>query len=362
MKHIVVAHDKSKWCAVPANNGGNGPTWHWGNEILVGYTSGEAQFMNDGHQVESDNPHLKSYLARSRDGGETWETWMPGEYFGNEGFQKNEAVTLKEGINFMSPGFIMRVEGNGYHGNSGHQWFYSLDKGESWEGPHAFGNLFDHPELVDKEFTGRTGYLVNSSSDLFVFLSVRKSEGQGLSVSTSDKVFLAKTADGGRSFHFVSWVVPPTDPYRAVMPAPVRISDSKIISAIRRKDVEGGCWIDCYCSQNNGETWEFLSRIGDTGGSNGNPPAMIRMIDGRVCCVFGNRDTRVMLAKFSEDEGKTWTHEQLLRDGLQSINGFADLGYPRLFQRTDGKLVGVYFWCSPERPETHIEATIFSAI
>ena len=68
-----------------------------------------------------------------------------------------------------------------------------------------------------------------------------------------------------------------------------------------------------------------------------------------------------MIARFSADAGKTWGPELVLRDGLQSANGSPDLGYPRLFQRPDGKLVAVYFWCTPERPETHIEATIFQA-
>lgn len=359
MKHIVIAHDKSKWFAVPANNGGNGPTWQWDNELLIGYTSGEAQFTKSGHQVDYTNPYL-SHLARSIDGGEIWETWLPSEYPGNEGFLKEDSVNLQEGINFMSPGFVMRVEGSAYHGNSGHQWFYSLDKGNSWKGPHTFGNLLEHPELIGKEFTGRTGYLVNSSSEVFLFLSVRASESKKLGVSTTDKVFLAKSTDGGMSFHFVSWVVPPSDPHRAVMPAPVRISQDQIITTIRRKDNEGVAWIDCYGTQSNGEQWEFLSSVGETGGMNGNPPAMIRMADGRVCCVYGNRDNRVILAKYSEDEGKTWGSEQVLREGAHSLNGFADIGYPRLFQRPDGKLVAIYFWCSPEMPETHIAATIFT--
>jgi hypothetical protein len=68
-----------------------------------------------------------------------------------------------------------------------------------------------------------------------------------------------------------------------------------------------------------------------------------------------------MIARFSSNAGRTWGQELVLRDDFQSVNGFADLGYPRLYQRPEGKLVAVYFWCTPERPETHIEATIFQA-
>jgi hypothetical protein len=270
-----------------------------------------------------------------------------------------DAIPLPRGIDFTATGFIMRVEGYGYHGNSGHQWFYSLDKGESWNGPYTFGNLLKHPELDGKQFTGRTAYLSNGPSDRFLFLSVRDSDC-GSKISLAEEVFLVQTTDGGMPFEFVSWILPPSDPYRAVMPAPVHISENKLVVAIRRR---GGsiCWIDCYYSLDNGKTWFFLSRVGDTDAEStkGNPPALTKIVDGRLCCVFGDRDRRIMVVKYSEDEGKTWGPEQVLLDDFQSINGFPDLCYPRLFQRPDGKLVAVYFWCSPASPETHIEATIF---
>jgi Neuraminidase (sialidase) len=359
MKQIIVAYDRDKWCAVPANNGGNSPSWQWGNELLIGYTCGQAQFTQGGHQVDYINPHV-SMLARSKDGGETWQNWEPTGYQGDVGFKMDDAVPLPERIKFTAPGFVMRVEGYGYHGNFGQQWFYSQDKGNSWNGPYTFGNLLNHPELTGKQFTGRTAYLINGPYACFLFLSVRDSEA-GSGISTTEKVFLAQTIDGGVSFEFISWIVPPSDPHRAAMPAPVRISENKLVTAIRRR---GGdiCWIDCCYSLDNGQTWSFLSRVGDTGSArltNGNPPALIRMGDDRLCCVFGDRDRRVMLAKYSEDEGKTWGSDQILYDDFESINGFADLGYPRLFQRPDGKLVTVYFWCSTARPETHIVATIF---
>lgn len=367
MKHVVVSYDPTKWCGTPANCGGNGSSWQWGDELLVGYGCGNAQFTKPVHQLDDPNP--VSCLARSKDGGETWETWSPDHFQGCEGHKQDDAIALMEEIDFLSPGFVMRIESNGYQGNCGHQWFCSLDKGVSWMGPFTFGNLSDHPELAYTEFSSRTAYLVNSSRECFVFLSVRK-PGDKLGVqeiSASDKVFLAKTTDGGRSFEFVSWVVSFADPYRAVMPAPVRISMDKLVIAIRRRNLIEGihddiCWIDCYESMDNGQNWEFISRVCETGLGNGNPPAMIRLTDGRLCCVYADRSRIIMLARYSKDEGKTWSNEQVLREDFKAKNGDrVDSGYPRLFQRSDGKLVVVYFWCSPEKPESHIEATIFSA-
>lgn len=48
--------------------------------------------------------------------------------------------------------------------------------------------------------------------------------------------------------------------------------------------------------------------------------------------------------------------------GWPANNGawqWADMGYPRLARRTDGKLVAMYYWASSEHPQQHIAATIW---
>ena len=56
----------------------------------------------------------------------------------------------------------------------------------------------------------------------------------------------------------------------------------------------------------------------------------------------------------SDDLGESWGGERVLREGFHSTNGWPDLGYVRLYERNDGRLVAVYFWCTSDRPETHI--------
>jgi len=355
--HVVVAYDPAKWAAVPANNGGNSPTWQWGEELLVGFTMGDFAAPTSMHQTVADGPFV-SWLARSRDAGESWETSAPTPYAGR-------AVTptgVPKALDFAAPGFVLRVEGNGYHGNAGARWFAGQDRGATWRGPFGFGGLLEHPELEGMEFTARTGYVVNGPHDLFLFLSARQSfAGDSPQVWLADKTFLAQTTDGGKMFTFVSWVVGKDDPYRAVMPAPVRLSETEIVVALRRRSAEHN-WVDVYGSADHGQSWVFVSKVGDTedGNShNGNPPAMVRTRDGRLCCVYGNRSRRQIIARVSADSGATWGPEHVLREDFRSVNGQPDLGYPRLFSRPDGKLVAVYFWCTPERPQTHIEATIF---
>ncbi len=366
MQNSVVYYDATKWAGVPANNGGNGPSWQWGNELLIGFTMGK--FKRAGPMHQRDGP-FDSWLARSTDGGETWTAWKPDRYAGQDRTVQDPPGNL----DFTQDGFLMRIEGFGYHASSGYhadgigrcQWFYSENKGITWHGPFGFGDLMLHgaklhPELQGKEFTARTAYIIDSPHEMSLFLSVRE-RPETPSIALCESTFLARTTDGGKTFTFVSWVVPWSDPYRAAMPAPVRISQTKIVVAIRRRSKSNN-WIDCYESTDNGKSWSFLSKVActeDANNYNGNPPALIQLQDSRLCCAFGNRSTRQMRVKYSEDEGKSWSTEQILRSDFRSANDRPDLGYPRLFQRLDGKLVTAYFWCTENKPQTHIEATIF---
>jgi len=367
--HHIVYYAPTEWAAVPANNGGNGPIWQWGNELLVGFTLGTFAVATRSHQCDNGRPFV-SCLARSRDGGESWTTWQPSPYAG----QDRPIPDCAEALDFSQQGFVMRVEGNGYHGNRGARWFFSQDRGETWSGPRGFGSLLSDPRLAGHEFTGRTSYLVDGPHELLLFASARQQPPGARGVALREKAFVARTIDGGRTFDWVSWIVPWDEPARAVMPAPVRWTAARqtaarqtaaqLVVALRRKS-EHNNWIDCYASTDSGLTWSFLSRVGETEAGNefnGNPPALVRMADGRLCCAYGHRSLRQILARFSADEGRTWTPAQVIRQGFHSANGWPDLGYVRLFQRPDGKLVAIYFWCTEDRPQTHIEATIFSAL
>jgi hypothetical protein len=114
-----------------------------------------------------------------------------------------------------------------------------------------------------------------------------------------------------------------------------------------------------FVSEDDGRTWRSLSKIGDTG--KGNPPALLRLRDGRLACAYGNRDRNQMLARLSGDRGASWGKELVLRDGYRADKfGDADFGYPRLLQRVDGRIVCVYYWSTEAGPEACIAATIWN--
>jgi len=92
----------------------------------------------------------------------------------------------------------------------------------------------------------------------------------------------------------------------------------------------------------------------DTG--QGNPPCLVRLVDGRLCLTYGYRARPFAIhARLSSDQGKTWTNPFVLRgDG-----GSQDIGYPRSVVRSDGKVVTVYAFHDRAGSVRDIEATIW---
>jgi hypothetical protein len=177
-----------------------------------------------------------------------------------------------------------------------------------------------------------------------------------------DKSFVAETTDAGKTFRFISWIVPRDDPHRAVMPSPVRLGDGNLAVALRRRipQADDVCWLDCYGSRDNGRTWTFLSKIAETGKHNGSPPALAVLKDGRLACAYGDRTRIGMYMRMSNDGGNTWENEILLRDDFRMDKfGERDFGYPRLVQNNKGELVALYYWATPELPQQQIAATIW---
>ncbi|MBM3187467.1 MAG: exo-alpha-sialidase [Chloroflexi bacterium] len=347
MQHVIVYQEAGRFAGWPANNG----VWSWdGREILVGFTTG-GYAEQRGHNIALPYHNL---LARSRDGGETWTVLDPGNFVGRGGAIRQPSG----GLDFTQPGFAMRVEGTGYHGSSDARgaFYVSRDRGETWGGPYSFGSLTDADELRGLEITARTDYVVNGPSDCLVMMSAR-----GAAAGGADKAFCARTTDGGATFRFVSWIVPLADLRRAMMPSTASWGASRLVTALRRREIAAErCWVDAYGSLDGGETWSFLSKVGDTGPWNGNPPALARLHDGRLCCVYGDRAHRRIVARYSTDASQTWGEETVLRADYQAdAYDEPDLGYPRVVQRSDGQLVAIYYWAARAIPHSHIAATIW---
>lgn len=348
--HTIVAIEQDRFHGWPANNG----VWQWGDEILVGYTQGDYA-VEDGHNITGMQETL---LSRSVDGGETWTMYDPEDFLddGNITWVPKNKKTLEQPINFHHKGFAMRITGTGYHGNDDPEggFYYSYDRGKTWRGPYFLGRINEHPELKGKAIVARTDYIVLDKMTLYIFAAVVENGYPRLALFTTD--------DGGMQFEFANWISPANVDYNAHMCSTVQLAENKFIMAFRKVypalDNKKGNMIHALVSEDGGRSWQSLSTVKHFDSSS-NPPALLRMKDGRLVCVYGDRHNSVMAGKYSHDEGKTWSEEFIIRDDFKDLNSTWDFGYPRLVQRRDGKLVAMYYWASPEHRQQYIAATIW---
>jgi hypothetical protein len=339
MKHVDIYKEPGRFGGWPAGYSAN--QWMWGNEIMVSFRRGYYKHSPTTHNVDWSKPSRR-WQARSLDGGETWTLEQPSRTSGRQDWPDPS----NGGVNFTHPDFAMRV-GRGFS--------ISYDRGRTWQGRYSFKG-------IDLGMTSRHDYMVQDQKQCLFFLSASLPEVSGS--NHNDRAFMARTTDGGQTFEFASWL---TDEKsirtRSVMPSAVRTSPSRLVAATRRKlrnnhTLKNSNWIEASVSADNGASWRYLSKVADTdrGEENGSPPALVRLRDGRLVIAYGYRSWPLGIrARISEDDGKTWSDEIVLRDD----GNIWDLGYPRMMQRPDGKLVTIYYHNTPEHPGPHIAATIW---
>jgi hypothetical protein len=350
VKHLKVYHEKGKYGGWPANNG----IWIWGNEILTGFSKAFHKDLGQSHNIDREKTEIH-VLARSLDGGETWVVEDPGKS-GNLvpealfGTQRTDvpyvpSTELTTAINFKHPEFALTARMAKKDKSS---FWYSYDKGHHWKGPYSL------PTFGTSGMEARTDYIVDGRKDAFMFLTVPKKNGK------EGRVICVKTSNGGKKWDLVSWIGEEPKGF-SIMPASVRLSAKELLVTTRDQKTPNA-WISTYYSRDNGKSWESLDKAVHDAGI-GNPPAMIKMKDGRICLVYGYRSdpeskkTSDIRARLSSDNGRTWSDEYVFRnDGAGR-----DIGYPRIVQRPDGKIVAVYYFTDKETgPERYIAATIWA--
>jgi hypothetical protein len=175
-------------------------------------------------------------------------------------------------------------------------------------------------------------------------------------------IYIARTVDGGKHFRLDAWVTVSFE-HHVIMPSSIRMDEHTILTAVRCFGARGQfesvpTWIDVFESTDNGATFQILERPVAYAGSGGNPPALLRLQDGRVCLTYGYRAAPYGIrARLSADGGKSWGEEIHLRDD----GGCADLGYPRCVQRPDGVIVTTYYFNDHPDTERYIAATLWTA-
>jgi len=355
IKHTTVYSGPGRYAGWPANYG----IWSWKDEIVTGFTLGYHNDKGGFHARDTGQPFI-AMQSRSLDGGLTWDSIQaPLQAPGNMGISADEHMAAPQGpladrvgppvahpggIDFTHPNFAMLCARTGLKAGA-ESWFYtSIDRCRTWDGP------FTLPMFGQLGIAARTDYLVDGRGGATLFLTATKSDGE------EGRVFGARTVDGGQSFNFVSWLRP-HPPGFDIMPSSLRLDDGGMITALRTRDASGsGDSIDLMRSDDNGITWRHTTTpVSDTG-TGGNPPAMIRLSDGRICLTYGFRNAPSGIrAVLSDDQGGSWSPEIVLRDD----GGNHDIGYPRSVERDDGSVVTVYYYNDSPDKERYIAATIW---
>lgn len=223
----------------------------------------------------------------------------------------------------------------------------STDGGASWRPPILV------PNAGLPSVSGHASPLVRADGVCLTFMTVTFDEGW----RRRPAVFAA--TEGGTTWAFMSFITPLHDDgaaendrslplrfsaHRWFYPRAILLPDGRILCALRcQRDPTSVFWTELFESEDGGRTWRFLSRVNDWGA----PGDLVRMSDGRIACIYGYRMPPFGIrARLSDDDGRTWGRELILRDD----GGSWDLGYPRVTETAPGELLAMYYFNRKDDP------------
>jgi BNR repeat-like domain len=239
----------------------------------------------------------------------------------------------------------------------------STDGGMTWRRP------IRAPKVGLPSLSGNASPLVRRDGVSLIFMTSVSADGW------KRRPVVYASVNDGAYWTFLSFITPLNDDgscepdrtmplrfgaHRYFYPRPLLLPDGRILCSVRcQRDPTSLLWTEMFVSEDDGHTWRFLSRVNDWGA----PGDLALMADGRVACVYGYRlPPYGIRARISEDAGRTWGPELILRDD----GGSWDLGYPRVVEVEPGRLLAVYYMNRKDDPiqmnggVRHIAQTIFT--
>lgn len=214
----------------------------------------------------------------------------------------------------------------------------STDGGRTWR-PHRLIEKDDFPSL---SMPGSSMYSVRQDGVMLFGMHTNAPKMLG------PRPIVYASADGV-NFQYLGSIIdeepastyyPGGTPFAAAphfYPRPIVLKDGRVITALRyQRDARNVIWTEVHESLDGGRTWHWLSRVNDWGA----PGDLVPMADGRIVCVYGYRlAPQGIRYRISEDGGKSWGTEMILRDD----GGSWDLGYPRVIEIAPGTLLATYY-------------------
>ena len=240
----------------------------------------------------------------------------------------------------------------------------SSDGGHTWRRPILA------PKVGLPSLSGHASALVRPDGVSLIFMTAVSEDGW------KRRPVVYASVDQGAYWTFMSTMTPAVDDgaadsdrnvglrfgaHRYFYPRGIMLPDGRILASVRcQRDPTSVLWTEIFQSDDGGRTWAFLSRVNDWGA----PGDIVRMQDGRIVCVYGYRMPPFGIrARISEDDGRTWGRELILRDD----GGSWDLGYPRITEHEPGKVLAIYYMNCRDDPiqmnggVRHIAQTVFTA-
>lgn len=338
---------------------------------LVAFKKKDAAYQKpeDVHHDEVAKVGPKMVTLRSRDRGRSWDPGSLQVLYDlstdqEKLFSGPQDYATEAPIDFTDPSVLVASGATpDYFRPHSRAWIrVSTDGGRSWRRPILAPNV-GLPSL-----SGHASALVRPDGVSLLFMTTVSADGW------KRRPVVYASVEGGAFWTFVSMMTPNADDgaadsdrnvglrfgaHRYFYPRGILLPDGRIIASVRcQRDPTSLLWTEMFASEDGGRTWRFLSRVNDWGA----PGDIVRMADGRIACVYGYRLPPYGLrARLSEDDGRAWGREIILRDD----GGSWDLGYPRVVERGPGQLLAVYYMNCKDDPiqmnggVRHIAQTVF---
>jgi len=345
-EHGIVYRNESQFCAWPFYCG----FWQVANgDIVASFKRVETDYSAAASVDHGQMSRKKGHLVtiRSRDGGRSWDPGSVQEIFDMDakGPADFPGGTSADWSGLPPLDFTSRdtlVMGGGVpslFAPDADAWLRaSSDGGKSWRDPIILPR-YGLPSLTH---FGLSQYGVRE--DGVALMGMQSVSPEAL----SPRPLVYGTKDGW-NWQFLDFMTEqeapspfyvsdsPFAPLPHFYPRIVMLKSGKAIASLRyQRDARSVIWTEVMESLDGGRSWHFLSRLNDWGA----PGDLVPMADGRLVCVYG---CRIMPSgvryRVSEDEGRTWSGEFILRDD----GGSWDVGYPRVIEAEPGTLLSVYY-------------------
>jgi sialidase-1 len=283
---------------------------------------------------------VDTVLLKSGSGPQDVSRWSEGTTLNLDGKQHLMMLVtaFSQGWHDNSPAKILR--------------FDSLDGGRTWT-PLEKAEVFQDMKGIAKENVMAPSLLRLNSGDILGFFNVINNISDG-------GVWMKRSTDNAKT-----WSQPERLPYQGygslANDRAIQISTGRIlVPCWVSMDRLGSCHAYCFCSDDNGRTWQTTGQISAPKGSTGRKsdpaaeePMIVELKDGRLMMVL-----RVYLksvyVSYSEDHGATWSKPR--SSGIPAPGSMTTIT-----RMPDGNLLLIWNWAPLDRINGPLPRTFLTA-